>query len=952
VTTPEHVAYAKVTAAWHSRQRARASASIVALVTTGSDLVTLVPPGDETLQAGPVSGDVGRAPRTELARGTVVGRYVVLETLGRGGMGVVYAAFDPELDRKVALKLVGGAVTDGNAGNRLLREAQALAKLDHEHVVTVHDTGRWGEHVFIAMEYLDGGTLGQWMRTGGHGWKDTLGKLLRAGAGLAAAHEAGIVHRDFKPDNVLFGADGRVRVVDFGLARALGHPSEDGPSSSELGKSLDSLDVQLTATGARIGTPAYMSPEQHAGDVVDERSDQFSFCVTAYEAFYGQLPFAGVTLAAIASNVLEGLMREPPKSDVPPWVFALLVRGLQRDPQKRHPSMRALLEALAVDVDGRRRARWRAAAIATAGVAAVGGVWAVGMVGERPCREGPSKLASVWNDDEREAGRAAFGNAGVVGADAAWAAAAASIDAYAAQWIDTYGAACRATRVDGDQSSELLDRRMACLDRRRAQLAGVAALFRDADAKVVERASLVLDELAPIEACSDTEALLSQMAPPDPAIAPRVEAVTTALDEVGTLRAAARFDRARATVEALTEEVEALDYPPVRTHYLYVRSAVASDTGDVESAVGFAYEAIEAAARSRHPTMAADSWISLVLLVGVMRRDFDTVRPILHAAQAAVIAAGSDTMRRARLLASWGTIELLREDYAAAESKLAESYDLFVSLEGPEDFDALEVRQHLALVRHGQGRYDEAEALLTEVLAIVERLRGPEHPAVGEIVGNLARLYKVQGQLDRALPRYEQSLAILTKTVGPNHPVVATTHNSLANTLRILGRYDEAQAHLEKAATIELAQFGPESDAAAGNLHSRALLQEARDRPEEALALAERATAMWERALGEDHGRVAYALTTIGHLLVKLGRSRDAIATLERAVTIREAPDTAPAAERASTHLALARALWDGGGDRTRARAQAERAVALFTDAKRDDDARAAAQWLADHPAQ
>jgi tetratricopeptide (TPR) repeat protein/tRNA A-37 threonylcarbamoyl transferase component Bud32 len=920
-------------------------------VRSASDESTRGSPGEETLRPSTDARDDSYDDPegwVDLPRGTSVGRYVVLERIGVGGMGVVYAAYDPELDRKVALKLVRTRGDDSRTSigaSRLVREAQAMAKLSHENVIVVHDVGTYGDRVFIAMEYLDGGTLTRWVRSGPPAWPEILAKLLRAGAGLAAAHDAGIVHRDFKPDNVLLGTDGRVRVMDFGLARSL-TPSREvtGLTSGVLGKSFDDLDVQLTATGARVGTPAYMSPEQHRGAPLDARSDQFSFCVTAYDAFYGQRPFAGASLPELTSNVLDGVLRDPPEdTEVPPWIFEQLKRGLARDPEARHASMRALLDALAVDVGAKRRARLRGA-LALGALVLVGapvGVYAV--LGNRPCREGPGKLAEVWNSDAREVGRAAFGDAG----STTWSQAAAALDDYGAQWIAMYEEACRATHVDGDQSAELLDRRMGCLERRRVQMRSVIDLFADADAVVVERASKVTSRLAPIDECADVDALLAQMPPPQPQLRDRVNAVVAALEEVGTLRTVARYEQAEALVSGLEAEVEALDYPPARTEYLYFRSAVASDLGRIDEAERLAYATVEAAALSNHVTLAADAWISLAIIVGITKQDFDQVVPILHAASAAVVRNGNDDRHRARLLATSGTIDVLREDWTAAEPKLLEAHGIFERIAGAESLDAIETHERLGLVYHGQERYDEAQRIFESVLQTVERVRGPDHPSVGQVVGNLARLHKARGRLEDALPLYERSLSILSKAAGPRHPVVATAHHNLSNALRGLGRYDEAQQHLDAAISIEDELFGPESESGAANLHARALLLLAQGKGEEALPHAERAIELWGKALGPEHGRVAFGLTTKGRVLNELGRHAEAVAPLEAATKIRSDPETAPAAERGSTHFELAKAL--AGTDRTRAREEAAAARKLFVESERQEDIAEVDAWIARH---
>ncbi len=245
---------------------------------------------DDPTETVPLHGEAPRPrdPSAEaLERGAAVGRYVILDRIGAGGMGVVYAAYDPELDRRVALKLLRTDRFAAPGHLRLLREAKALARLTHPNVVAVHDAGTFGDQVFVAMELVEGETLRQWLEAGARSWREVLDRLLAAGRGLAAAHAAGLVHRDFKPENVLLGRDGRVRVVDFGLAKALADAAEE-PAAPDSGGELAS---PLTEWGAVLGTPAYMAPEQIRGIAADARSDQFSFCVALYEALYGERPF-------------------------------------------------------------------------------------------------------------------------------------------------------------------------------------------------------------------------------------------------------------------------------------------------------------------------------------------------------------------------------------------------------------------------------------------------------------------------------------------------------------------------------------------------------------------------------------------------------------------------------------------------------------------------------------
>ncbi len=311
-----------------------------------------------------------------------INRYAVLRKLGEGGMGIVFSAYDEELDRRVAIKLLLTADQPGTHGRtRMMREAQAMAKLSHPNVVQVYDVGVFENQIFLAMEFVKGQDLETWSEQGHHSWQSILEMHLQAARGLAAAHAVGLVHRDYKPENVLVGNDGRARVLDFGLARATRELDDPSPSSSIVGAvsltRTSELETELTIAGTVMGTPAYMSPEQHTGAPTDARSDQFSFCVALYKTLYQQSPFDGDTLTELAMNVCEGELKPPPKdSQVPAWLFDVLKKGMATDPDERYPSMDTLIAALARDLDdgvaltGTVRWRWPLIAAASLLVAA------------------------------------------------------------------------------------------------------------------------------------------------------------------------------------------------------------------------------------------------------------------------------------------------------------------------------------------------------------------------------------------------------------------------------------------------------------------------------------------------------------------------------------------------------------------------------------------------------
>ena len=381
---------------------------------------------DATREASAVEGGDAADPVPPLAVGTVLGRYVILETLGAGAMGIVYGAYDPDLGRKVALKVLRGA-TDEETRARLLREAQALARLSHPNVVAIHDLGTDRGRVFLAMELIEGDTLAAWLR-GRPRPQAVIDALVSAGRGLAAAHAAGLVHRDFKPANVLVGEDGRARVTDFGLAHG-----DEGPAAGH---------------GA-AGTPAYMAPEQRVGGPTDARSDQYAFCATLHEALSGQRPPAGADALPRWTRPILGKARSRRHSrrSLPGHGHSPVPPG------RRGPSLTP------------RRSLGGAAIVLAAGAAI-----AFAMRPARAqCDGAEAAWGNLWGQGDRAEVAAAFARSDRPGRDTALARVTETLDAYRARWVNAHTETCRATRVRGDQSEALLDLRMQCLAGRRRQ---------------------------------------------------------------------------------------------------------------------------------------------------------------------------------------------------------------------------------------------------------------------------------------------------------------------------------------------------------------------------------------------------------------------------------------------------------------------------------------------------
>jgi predicted Ser/Thr protein kinase len=402
----------------------------------------------------------GTAP---LAAGATLGKYRLDRVLGAGGMGVVWAATDPDLERAVALKVLRTADGSEIQRTRLLREARAMARLKHPNVLTVYEVGTASGVDYIAMELVDGDNLGAWFARP-QPREDEIAALLAAGRGLAAAHEAGIVHRDFKPENVLRDHKGHVYVTDFGLA--FGQVEDTGelvplavaalsPSGSGR-RALDSvLDSPLTQTGVLIGTPAYMAPEQFAGRAAGPRSDQFAYCVTAWEALTGTRPFRGKDLAELQSAAAAGVSQL--RAAVSPAVHAVLARGLAADPDARWPDMPTLLGELdraihtappAAPVATPRKVSRLAVALSLGAVVAVAGVIAVAVTRNHAatstggaCQPAGEAFANAWGPGKRAElakKHRGMGSIAVV----------ALLDETRTKWLHAYEAACAAPVSD------------------------------------------------------------------------------------------------------------------------------------------------------------------------------------------------------------------------------------------------------------------------------------------------------------------------------------------------------------------------------------------------------------------------------------------------------------------------------------------------------------------------
>jgi tetratricopeptide (TPR) repeat protein/predicted Ser/Thr protein kinase len=783
-----------------------------------------------------VAQPVGSDP-ADVRTGTRIGRYVAIDRLGEGAMGVVWAAYDPELDRRLAVKLVRTAGTSEKARARLQREARALAKLNHPNVVAVHDVGTFGESVFVAMEYVRGQTLREWMaqtRT----VDEVRGVFVQAGRGLAGAHAAGLVHRDFKPDNVMIGEDGRVRVMDFGLARGEGErdSSEDAALASLVdGAVPESLDghvtglgasgasgasgsvgatgpdhslERLTRTGAMVGTPAYMAPEQFAGAVADERADQFAFCVALYEALYGERPFSGRSVVQLAVATAAGEIRPEPRGHaVPRWVRPIVVQGLSVAPGERWNSMESLVRRL--DRDPSRR--WRSAigvgvAGATLGVLA----WQAGAgAAPEPCAGAGDVVQRSWDETAADALRSKLVAVDVGHQDATAERVVAALDRYAQGLSDGRVEACRATRIDQVQSDELLDRRIACLDQRQDALSATVEVLSEPDADVLTHAVRAVGGLPGLERCADSEALLAALPPPeDPALARRYERSMAALVRVEARQRAGRIADAAELIERAAPEAEAIGHPGLKARALYLQGSVADDRGEQKQAAELLERSYFHALEHGVNEVATMASGLLVFVYGEGLTEHDRALEWSRPALAHARATGDD-LALARVKINLGSAAFARKEMEQARDAFEEAYELRVAVLGEEHPEVATALNNRANAEYLLGNLELGERLHLQALRIREQTLGPEHIDVAMSLNNLATYARRRGANDEARARYDRALAIRRAALGEDHPSYAVTLLNSAVLEREVGNPEEALQRLEHAAKVFSTKLSP-----------------------------------------------------------------------------------------------------------------------------------------------
>jgi tetratricopeptide (TPR) repeat protein len=839
--------------------------------------------------AGRLLGDSGNQIKLD--------RYVLLGALASGGIGVVHAGYDPQLDRKVAIKLLrprrGDSEGEKEARTRLAREATALARLSHPNVVQVHDAGTYEDAdragVFVVMELVEGDELTRWLALRRHGWREVLRVFVQAGRGLAAAHAVGLIHRDFKPANVLLGTDGRPRVLDFGLARLAADASAvrsksgtdpDLPMVNELDQT-SSLDVELTRAGTVMGTPAYMAPEQHRGEATDERTDQYAFCLALYEGLYGERPFAGNTVKELHAAKDAGPPSRP-AGPVPRRVFELVAKGLDPDPARRHTSMEVLLAAL--EHDSRRR--WVSLGVGvTLAAGLAGGIWGMSdqsVDARQACERHAAHVTTIWDDQTRQAASAAFSATGRPYAGEAWQSVELEIDAYLGDWTTRRVNACTQSFTSSPKAAGELDRVVLCLDSHLRRAEALIELFSKADAEVVQNSVQATRNLPKLDAC--------EKAPPAPvaaggAIESAVE-IDADLQHAKALREAGKYREGLGMAKRAMDAAKSLDAPVLHARGGLILGDLQVLNGNPKEAVDTFHLALADAERGHDDESAARALVELVRVVG-----YDLVR-------------GEEAGRLA--MQARARIERHALDPLFGER----------------------LEYHEGLAHWGAGNYEEALVHLGRALALRERHGSTSDPQYAATLTAMGAVYHNQGDLEQAAEHYKRSAEIWATLVGKRHPNHASVLHNLGVAALDQGRYDEALAKLEESAGIWREALGNDTREVANAETNIGLALAGKKRPEAAMAHQQTALDIQERTLGADHPDCARTLVWIGDLLREGEDPSKALDPYERALSIFESVHGKDHAHVSYALMGLAQ-THHRLGDRERAKDRLERTLRI-----------------------
>ncbi|EDM77488.1 serine/threonine kinase family protein [Plesiocystis pacifica SIR-1] len=834
-----------------------------------------------------------------------LGRYRLLECIGEGGMGSIFLAEDPELDRHLAVKVLH-TPGRGNAPTRLLREAQAMARLSHPNVVAIYDVGRIGSETFIAMEYLGGGTLQTWLEARDRSWGEVLAMYMRAGQGLAAAHAAGLIHRDFKPANVLLTLEGVPKVTDFGLVRVteaarelhdaaapelyreLERSPSEKVSSSRIGKA---LALRLTRDGATLGTPGYMAPEQFRGQVADARSDQFSFCVALYEALCGATPFGGDSTRSRAKAVLSNdrlpWPRDPARP-IPDWIEPILDRGLAFEPERRWPSMTALLDALTGDRSRRRKQRRRRAIGVGASVALCVGI-GLGLgvqrrAQRRACSRDAHTVAGLWRDGQADL-FAALEAGGPRYAEAHSARVMAATANWVERWARVREQHCL-ERAGLGVSVEALPAtaQSRCLDSDREAFAALLEVFGEAGQRegVAAHALEAVEALPPPEDCAalDGEVLVEEACAPG---------LYRSLHRLRMLQLAGLFHQGARFGANLLADPELRACPELHDDVRVIAAQLdhALDRLD-EADAGFRAALHSAGVRDDLPTT-LDATLGLAR-VAEAREQPELALFMLELTAVLVERLGSPPERQVELHIHRARCQFRLADPQAADEELRAARALLDEFLGEQHPLRIEWSLLSSDLHHLRGDFDAAIADSKSALSLANALYGPDHPtALRALNAMSSALDDIDGEAALAVQR--RAVTMVEHLYPLEHPRNLESKLALGTALATSGRAREGLEVLAQLiATLE-AMDDPDSLLLSRALINRAYLLRSEFRYAEARRALLRAVEVSEDPAGPSRFSLGYSLALLGDVQGRTTSLDEGAATLARAAVLLRALD-------------------------------------------------------------
>ncbi len=849
-----------------------------------------------------------------LGRGETIGRLVLGDTLGTGAFGRVVMAYDSELKRKLAVKILKPEIFASAAGKdaqkRLLREARAMAKIPHPNVVTVHDIGMVNEQVFVAMEYVQGCNLREWLDEDARSLEEILHKFIAAGQGLAAAHREGLVHRDFKPDNVLVGTKGQVCVADFGLV-SVGSRGGDKIGSTEFATGIASEEINLTQAGALMGTALFMAPEQHQGEEVTPACDQFSYCVALYQALTGKQPFTGTTYQELRKNVLGGRLRPIHASaKVPKWLQALLKTGLARNAGDRHSSMDVLLTALQAPPSSKRARGLRLLVIPLLGLSLYGGFALTRDDRSESCADPDESLVGVWDGPTQERISAVFAAADRQSAFTVYRA---SVDKHVKDWRSLYAAVCEISESQSAAVPAGNTAQKSCLGERLSYLSELSEELQGSkENALLDRAVKAVVNMPPLNRCSQER--VSFVVDPLPPGAEERRKVQFLNDLRHKAQALFDLGRLAEAQELLTSAVDAkMLHAGSWARARYLLGEIKTDLGLLDEAELLLHKAVDLGTQAGDDILVARAWLALQFLEGVERENFSRSDEFARMAELSFVRGRASESNLASLKKARAAVLMRNGKTVESVALLEEILPLYVA-EGV-NLELANLLSALGDAKVAERELSEAVGHYRMALAHIESLLGANHPENIYVLNNMSVALKYQGDIEGAKDVLLRSLRLTEHGFGNTSISLVPILTNLTSIYRRLGQLDAAEAAGRRAITVGDGIGGDYSHRVTLAMTNLAIVMISKEEFSEATALFQKVLKRHQASFAGDHPSIASSLNNVGESLVSEGKSAEAVAFLVQAMEMKIRIYGKEHHKTASTYLTLAMAYEKVGND-------------------------------------